>query len=162
MITYLVMYYAPAMVANASPVFVGRGTPLDFGKRFWDGRRLLGDGKTWEGLMVGMLFGSTIACAESVLLDSPALYVYGLMAVLGALIGDIVSSFFKRRIGLERGAPLPLVDQLDFYVGATAFMIAVGWKPEWKLVALGAIIIVILHKLTNLIAYYLHLKDVPW
>ena len=31
----------------------------------------------------------------------------------GSLFGDMFMSFFKRRIGLKRGAPLPVVDQLD-------------------------------------------------
>ena len=161
-VSYLIVYYLPAMVANASPVFVGRGTPVDGGRTFIDGRRVLGDGKTWEGLTLGLLFGTTMACLESVLASSFTLYIYGAMGALGALIGDMVSSFFKRRLGYKRGAPLPIVDQLDFYIGATAFMFAVGWRPHWGYVVGGAALIVALHKLTNLIAYYLRLKDVPW
>jgi len=161
-LAYLLIYYLPAMVANASPVFVGRGTPVDGGKRFFDGRRVLGDGKTWEGVTLGILFGTTIACLESVLLNDLMFYVYGVVGSLGALIGDMISSFFKRRMGFKRGAPAPVLDQLDFYIGATLFMMAVGWEPKWEYVIAGAVLIVALHKITNLIAYYLHLKDVPW
>jgi len=161
-LVYLIVYYLPAMVANASPVFVGRGTPVDGGKNFFDGKRILGDGKTWEGITLGVLFGTTIACLESILLNSFTLYVYGVVGSVGALVGDMVSSFFKRRMGFKRGAPVPVLDQLDFYLGATVFMMTVGWKPRWEYVIAGAVLIVVLHKITNLIAYYLHLKDVPW
>ncbi len=161
-VAYVVCYYLPAMVANASPVFVAKGTPVDGGRKFVDGRRLLGDGKTWEGLTLGLLFGTTTAAVESSVLGRVELFLWGALAALGALVGDMVSSFFKRRIGLRRGAPMPLVDQLDFYVGATLFMVAGGWKPKWEYVAFGALLIVVLHKLTNSLAYRLRLKDVPW
>ena len=42
----------PAYVANASAVLVGGGTPVDFGKNWRDGKRILGDGKTWRGLLL--------------------------------------------------------------------------------------------------------------
>ena len=150
------------MVANATPVFLRTGHPLDFGKKFSDGRRILGDGKTWEGLLIGIWFGTTVACVEAIVLNSLKYYEYGLLASIGGLLGDVISSFFKRRLGLERGAPLPLVDQLDFYFGATLMMMVAGWMPRWDYVLWGVIIIVVLHKLTNVIAYYLNLKDVPW
>jgi CDP-2,3-bis-(O-geranylgeranyl)-sn-glycerol synthase len=37
---------------------------------------------------------------------------------MGALFGDIVESFFKRRIGKERGESWYPFDQLDFVLGA--------------------------------------------
>ena len=43
----------PAYVSNASAVLVGGGTPIDFGKNWSDGKRILGDGKTWRGLLSG-------------------------------------------------------------------------------------------------------------
>jgi Putative integral membrane protein DUF46. len=40
----VILIYFPAMAANGSPVFIRRGTPIDLGKIFLDGRRVLGDG----------------------------------------------------------------------------------------------------------------------
>jgi CDP-2,3-bis-(O-geranylgeranyl)-sn-glycerol synthase len=37
---------------------------------------------------------------------------------LGAMLGDILASFLKRRTGRERGAAVPGVDQLDFVVAS--------------------------------------------
>lgn len=50
--------FLPAYVANMSPVFSVRlmprwRTPIDGGRSHRDGRRLMGDGKTWRGLVGG-------------------------------------------------------------------------------------------------------------
>ena len=45
---------------------------------------------------------------------------------VGALSGDIVKSFFKRRLGFDRGAMLPIADQLDFVAGAWALTLITG------------------------------------
>ena len=158
----LFIIYLPAMVANASPVFLRRGTPIDFGKKFIDGRRILGDGKTWEGLFLGMWFGGTVALTLWLLFDDPRMFIYGLAGSLGALLGDMTFSFIKRRLGIRRGAPLPLADQLDFFLGATVMMMMFGWRPDWKPWLAASFVIVFLHVLANRIAYMIKLKDVPW
>jgi len=125
----------PVYVANASAVIVGGGTPIDFGRTWKDGRRLLGDGKTWRGLLAGTFLGMTagfgLSVAASYLQMSDYAYLrltdfegFPMMILLlfslcfGALAGDIVESFFKRRIGKERGKDWIPFDQLDFLVGA--------------------------------------------
>ena len=47
----------PAYIANGCAALFGGGTPIDFGKNYNDGKRILGDGKTWRGLILGTLFG---------------------------------------------------------------------------------------------------------
>ena len=158
----VLLMYLPAMVANASPVFLKRGTPVDFGKTFIDGRRILGDGKTWEGLFLGTWFGGTVATTLWLLTGDVKFFTYGLLGSVGALIGDMVFSFIKRRLGLKRGAPLPLADQLDFFLGATAFMMLAGWRPEIKALIIVGTFIIALHVVANRIAYMIKLKDVPW
>jgi len=125
----------PAYVANASAVLVGGGKPVDFGKNWKDGRRILGDGKTWRGLFsgafVGMTSGFGLAVAAKYIATSDFAFIglndfegFPLMIIIvfslcfGALLGDIVESFFKRRIGKERGQDWFVFDQLDFIVGA--------------------------------------------
>jgi CDP-2,3-bis-(O-geranylgeranyl)-sn-glycerol synthase len=128
----------PIYVANASAVIVGGGGPIDFGKNWKDGRRILGDGKTWRGLLAGTFLGMTagfglVVAAEYI---SSSEYAYlGLtdfegfpMMILilfslcfGALFGDIIESFVKRRVGKERGQDWIPFDQLDFLVGALVF-----------------------------------------
>ena len=125
----------PAYVANASALLVGGGTPLDFGKHWKDNRRILGDGKTWRGLFSGAFVGTTagfglavaakyIETSEFSFLSLTDFEGFPLMIPLvfsicfGALLGDIVESFFKRRIGKKRGEDWIVFDQLDFVLGA--------------------------------------------
>ncbi len=155
-------YYLPALVANGSPVFVKRGTPIDGGRHFKDGRRVLGDGKTWEGLALGIIFGWTIAYDMFLFFNcSIKVLIRGALAVVGALLGDIAASFIKRRVGLNRGEPALFLDQLDFYVGATLFMWPIE-PPPLDVVLFGVVLTLVLHISANYIAYVLGLKDVPW
>lgn len=125
----------PAYAANGCAVLVGGGTPIDFGKMWKDGRRILGDGKTWRGLFFGSLLGTIVGFSLAVagkylsenglnIFDLNYFEGYPLMIPLivslciGALLGDIAESFLKRRIGKKRGEDWLLFDQLDFIVGA--------------------------------------------
>lgn len=128
----------PIYVANASAVIVGGGTPIDFGKTWRDGRRVLGDGKTWRGLFAGTFLGMTagfgLAVAAAYLFDSEYRYLglttfegFPLMIPIlfslcfGALLGDVIESYFKRRVGKNRGQDWIPFDQLDFIIGALLF-----------------------------------------
>ena len=125
----------PIYVANASAVIVGGGKPIDFGKSFKDGHRILGDGKTWRGLLAGTFLGMTagfglvvvakyLNTSEYAFLGVTDFEGFPLMILIlfslcfGALLGDIIESFFKRRIGKDRGQDWIPFDQLDFLVGA--------------------------------------------
>lgn len=61
---FSVLFIAPAYFSNAGMVIVGGGKPLDRGKFWRDGRRLLGDHKTTSGLVKGPLYiGIPLSCA---------------------------------------------------------------------------------------------------
>ncbi len=158
--------YLPAMVANATPVIIGklirRRHPIDFNKNFVDGRPILGPGKTWEGLLGGLLAGSLVGALISSSLSYPTLVTASLFVPLGALLGDIAGSFLKRRLGIKRGDPLPIADQLDFYIGATIALYVKGEMPHLLAVVVFAVLVYYLHKATNELAYALRLKNVPW
>ena len=100
------------LVANGSPVlirFVLRNRfsyPIDFGYKFASGKPLLGNSKTWRGLFGSIIITSLIALALGY--D----YSSGLLVAVGAMAGDILSSFIKRRLGMQSSAMAPLLDQL--------------------------------------------------
>jgi CDP-2,3-bis-(O-geranylgeranyl)-sn-glycerol synthase len=156
----------PAMAANGAPVvaarYMRRTRPIDFGLHFIDKRRVFGDGKTWEGFASGLLAGLVVSALISVARGDPYFILVGAASSLGALLGDLAGSFLKRRLGMERGAPAPLLDQLDFYAGAVAMLYLVGAEVSLQPLAILAVVILALHLGTNYIAYRLGIKPVPW
>jgi len=172
----------PSLLPNPAAVIFGGGTPVDFGKS-WRGKRILGDGKTWLGLIGGVAAGVSLGIVmlfvafqfdpvnfwgfESCSKGLGVIFVLS----LGSLLGDMAGSFVKRRLGIPRGAKAPGLDQYDFLVGSILLVLLV--YPEWfisnfiegeHILALVALIIAvpILHKLVNVIGYKMGKKDVPW
>jgi len=151
----------PLYIANSTPVLLGGGTPIDQGRNFPDGRRILGNNKTVKGFVSGFLFGTSAGLAEAFLFTNYLLLLVGITASLGALFGDLFGAFLKRRLNIPPGGPLPLVDQLDFVVGAlllTSPMLAITVGAALILM----IVTVPVHLLSNAIAYGLGLKERPW
>ncbi|NDY41434.1 CDP-archaeol synthase [Dissulfurirhabdus thermomarina] len=80
------------------------GAPVDLGRRFRDGRPVFGDHKTWRGLALAVAGGAAVGGLTP--------FGRGGGALLAALsmAGDLAASFAKRRMGLEGGHPVPLLD----------------------------------------------------
>jgi len=176
--------FLPAMLPNSAAVVFGGGKPMDFGKTI-KGRRILGDGKTWRGFfgggMAGVVLGS-ILMGIAYLFGKEAVWGYGgiwggvgiiICLSFGSLLGDIMGSFIKRRLGIARGKKAPILDQFDFVIGA--FLLTALFYPRWvyntyieiegwHILALIFLLIVtlLLHRAMNIIGYRMKLKDVPW
>ncbi len=99
----------PAYTPNNFAVLFGGGKPLDFGKTFFDGKRILGDGKTIRGFISGIAGGVAIANVQYVIekalnfkIFSTLLYIdflaFSFLLSFGAMSGDAFGSFLKRRI----------------------------------------------------------------
>lgn len=149
----------PAYCANAVPVLAGGNSPLDFGKNFFDGRPIFGKNKTFQGFFFGLVVGTVIGLVESVMFGYPLLL--GFLLSLGALLGDLAGAFIKRRLNLAPGEMLPVVDQLDFVVGAILFSFFL-MAPSWEIILVVLLITPPIHLLTNFVAYKLGLKRNPW
>lgn len=154
--------YLPAYAANGTPVVVKGRRPIDGGRVFRDGRRILGDGKTWEGFLAGLAAGGVTGVLLAIILSDWSMVWLSLVAALSALLGDMAASFFKRRLGLPRGAPLPVLDQLDFFLAATIGLYLAGVDLKLVPVVVVAAVTYVLHRATNYLAYKAGLKNVPW
>ncbi|MFA5331133.1 MAG: CDP-2,3-bis-(O-geranylgeranyl)-sn-glycerol synthase [Methanoregula sp.] len=164
----------PAYLPNPVAALCGGGTPVDFGRNYSDGRRILGDGKTWRGLFCGVLAGIAIGAVQIWLAGACGLswlpqhtLVSITLLSLGALLGDMGKSFIKRRIGKERGAAWPIADQYDLVVGA--FLLMLIFDPAWVFaeVTLPRLVVIIiltpvLHRSVNIIGYIWGIKKEPW
>ncbi|TXT56734.1 MAG: CDP-archaeol synthase [Candidatus Thorarchaeota archaeon] len=170
----------PAWIANATPVLLGGGPPIDGGRVLNDGHRILGDGKTIRGFLVGVLFGSLTGFAQSLVAPyipevlgqfvtittemEIVLFMSLPIAILmsfGALTGDMVGSFLKRRIDVKSGNPSPVMDQLGFIIMALLFA-----SPFIQPAPIYVIILVsftlAIHWISNALGYLLGLKKNPW
>lgn len=161
----ILLYVIPLYVANSIPVVVHGRTPIDFNKKLF-GKAIFGRGKTILGALAGITAGTLIG-AVTVLVFPYSLFVvpnYIVLAfflALGAIVGDLVKSFFKRRFGINRGEKWVLADQLDFIVGGLFFSFIVRIPELWVVVVLFVATFFI-HSGTNWGAYRLGLKKVPW
>ena len=135
----LLLLYGPAYLSNTGAMIFGKAIPkitgmkvwvIDSGKDWKDGNRLLGDGKSWNGLLGGPLLSGFLTMLATHLwsgngLESKPFYdplmamqhvdpwftVFGLYGSaffigyvlgFGSLVGDSLGSFVKRRRGLKR------------------------------------------------------------
>jgi CDP-2,3-bis-(O-geranylgeranyl)-sn-glycerol synthase len=173
----------PSFLPNSSAVIFGGGTPMDFGKSMKDGRRILGKGKTWRGFFGGTFAGTVIGLIQLAIaynFDPDEFWGFGplpkavlviFILALGAMFGDALGSFIKRRYNKDSGAPVPGLDQYDFIIGSWLLIIILqfGWFYEHFIegVNIFALIFILvltplLHRTVNIIGYKMGKKDVPW
>lgn len=164
----LLAFVLPAYVANASPVLFGGGTRVDFGQAFSDGRAFFGSGKTWRGMLAGVVFGTFTGFALALMGDLflPQLSFHDRMVAafllsIGTVAGDLVGSFFKRRIGIKPGAQHEFFDQLLF-LGFALALASVLYLPTALEIAALIVATYVLHKAANWVAHKLNVKAVPW
>jgi CDP-2,3-bis-(O-geranylgeranyl)-sn-glycerol synthase len=147
-LNFLIKFF-PAMIANSSPVIFTR-IPWNWPVH----GRLFGPNKTWRGLILGTLAGGLVGHLLGLvypLLD----WQVGLQMSFGALVGDLIKSFFKRRVGKDAGRDWMPFDQIDWIIGA----LALSW---WLFSPLEMVLLFVtlpgLHILTNRLAIQLKLK----
>jgi len=172
-VVYALFFIFPAYAANALPVILGGGKPIDLGRKMPDGKPIFGSHKTIRGFAAGVIAGTLTSLAQLWVLQAVAppdfvlpfqfSLLLGFTVSFGALMGDLVHSFVKRRISLAEGAPLPIADQLDFVIGAVLLYSAVSLaSPPLLTIALIFVITLPVHLLTNVLAYVAGAKKTPW
>jgi len=162
-------FILPAYAANGFPPLMRGKRPLDRG--FMLGKnRLLGNGKTVEGTIAALVFGFLIGILQLFVQNCYDVTQIGMFSmtipliiliVLGAIAGDIIGSFVKRRIGMERGAKFIGFDQLGFVIFAVIFAapIIVLW---WPSIIFLLLVTPLIHWIGNLIGYRAKVKQNPW
>lgn len=168
-------FFLPAGVANMTPVLANHvpllnqwKTPLDFDLSY-RGKRILGDNKTWRGLVMGIFTGATTGLLVKELvypfvhwpdyLVGPGIALGAIMGC-GALLGDAVESLFKRRRGIASGKSWYPFDQIDYIIGGLLFVAPFTYLTVSLMIWVFAVYFG-LHVLTAYIAYKLGLKDSP-
>ena len=165
----------PAYFANMAPVIVKKinlfAFPIDFDIEFRN-NPLLGKNKTFRGLVFGVLFSIIIAYFQSklyaaglfnnlVFFSYERWFFIGFIMGFGALVGDSIKSFFKRRINIKPGGKFIPFDQTDFVIGALAFMM-----PFYNItitILISCIVLsLVLHIIVNHVSFYLGIRREKW
>ena len=158
------------VIANGSPIvaqkLLGRHwqTPLDAGKDFIDHKPVFGPAKTWRGIVAACLLTGLAA----VLMDFPV--VTGFLVALSAMLGDLLSSFIKRRLSMESSSRALGLDQvpesllplllLKFYAPLLppALQATVSWTMVWQIVAMFFVVELLLSR----ILYHMRIRNEPY
>ncbi|MBD3202751.1 CDP-archaeol synthase [Candidatus Woesearchaeota archaeon] len=165
-------YILPAYLANTAPVFAAKifgerlSTPVDLGKTI-KGNPLFGNNKTYRGIISGTVFGTIIAFLQQKvysldiikfisLIDynQSNIFLFGFLMGFGALSGDLIKSFFKRRLGIKSGNSWIFFDQTDFIFGGLLFS-SIIYVPEFKYIAGILLITPFLKIAIDQIGYYM-------
>lgn len=176
----------PAYIANTVAVLTGGKYPIDQGRTLSDGNRILGDGKTWSGLLGGTLGGIMFGIildsgdgrmalerltgeehVQSLWSENPVMVFF--LLSFGALFGDMAASFYKRRQNLLRGDKFAILDMYDFIFMSLLLCIIFqrdwllswildGWAPLFTVLILTPF----LHRGVNIIGYNIGVKNEPW
>ncbi|HSX23730.1 MAG TPA: CDP-archaeol synthase [Candidatus Saccharimonadales bacterium] len=165
-----ILFFLPAGIANISPVFANRlpglkrwETPMDFGVH-WHGKRLFGPNKRLRGLAFGTLMAGLTAVVVAHLYPNVVVskhtFLIGCGLGFGALMGDAIESFFKRRRGIAAGDSWFPFDQIDYIIGGLLLVYPSVHLPLW---ALATILLVYfgLHLLVAYCGFLLGLKHKP-
>jgi CDP-2,3-bis-(O-geranylgeranyl)-sn-glycerol synthase len=162
--------FSPAGIANMMPILASKipgltqwNAPMDSGRNF-GGKRIFGDHKTWRGFISGVVGGTLFGLIVHQVYDFGAtqaeFLLFSAAISAGALLGDAVKSFFKRRVRVAPGKSWFPFDQIDYVIGGLLFMLPFGvLSLSLALTIFG--LYFGLHLLISYIGYLLHLKSTP-
>jgi hypothetical protein len=149
------------LTANGTPLLVQKllgprySQPVDADHRFVDGRPVFGRTKTLRGLACAIVM--TMAVAASVGLG----WRIGLLVGALAMIGDLCSSFVKRRLGRSSSSPILGIDQIPeslFPLLACMYPLSLTIAD----VAIGVLIFFVAELAVSRLLYALDLRDPPY
>lgn len=163
--------FLPAFIANGAPV-VARKIPgiASWTTPIWV--RAFGANKTYRGFAIGVAAAIITALLQFSLRNQwlfkqlTELHtsfwqsaIVGFLLGFGALFGDLVKSFVKRRIGIAPGQAWPVLDGVDYILGAVLCIL-----PFYQASLMDVVVLMVaaplLSLLANSISFILGWKDV--
>jgi hypothetical protein len=149
------------LVANGAPIIAHNllggcwSRPLDGGRLFRDGRPWLGPTKTIRGIFAS-LAGTTLA---AMVIGVPA--SIGLQVAAAAMLGDLASSFVKRRLGIASSDMALGLDQIpEALFPALLVRGQLGISPAWT--AGVVVAFVVLGLLLSRLLFALNIRRRPF
>ena len=149
------------MAANGAPILFRLlfnkkiNCAIDGGKSFSDGYRVLGDSKTWRGLFAALIITSIMAVLISYS------FITGLLVSIYAMLGDMSSSFIKRRLGMASSSRALLLDQIPESL-LPAFMLRNEFGLDWQYIVILLILFIILELILSYLLFKLGVRRRPF
>lgn len=153
-------YFLPAFIANSTPPLVAK---LSFLNKPIN-KKLFGANKTIRGFVFACIFGTLTFFIQIFLykypsIESISLVDYsqttlwlGFLLAFGAITGDLVESYFKRKMNIKPGKPWIPFDQSDYVIGALLFSFII-FIPNLAMMLLILIMSVLLTMLSHYLGY---------
>jgi CDP-2,3-bis-(O-geranylgeranyl)-sn-glycerol synthase len=157
-------FFLPVYFANMAPVLFTSvrfaDTPIQ--------EKWFGKNKTWRGILVSTLTGGIVFWIQQLAhaqgFTSLSLIEYthypvvlGFSMGFGAIIGDLVKSYYKRKEGIAPGKPWYFFDQIDFVLGGILFSFFFI-VPSANVILVLLIASPILHLIVNYIGYVVGIR----
>lgn len=180
-ILFAIWFLLPAAIANAAPIFAAAIPPLKKFKAPIDGgislhgHRLLGSHKTWRGIIAGVIASTIILWLQQLVVShlgwahhltggidyaSLPTLILGPLFAIGALFGDAIESFIKRRLGIRSGGSWVPFDQLDYIIGSVIISLPFVILSLWQYVLIF-VVWFLMHIIASYIGYKIGLKADP-
>jgi len=179
MIILKVIYLGlPAIVANSLPIIFAKyqlleflNKPVDFNLKLFK-NPLFGRTKTWRGFFVGISGGLVTGYLQAAIYpvsqfirdlslinyQAENIFLIGFLLSFGALFGDLIKSFIKRRLAIASGKSWWPWDFLDATLGSLIF-ISLVVHLDWSIIIISLVLCPTIHLLANFFSYQLKLKN---
>ena len=155
-------FFIPAGIANMAPVIFRNINFLNYSIN----EKLFGSHKTYRGIFFGIILAIFATFLQFLLTNfnfslinytTSNFILIGFLLGFGAMLGDLVKSFFKRRLSIKPGNSFIPFDQLDWIIGAIIFTFPL---INYSILQILFLLIVygLLHPLINLMGYVLKIK----
>ena len=130
-------------------------TPIDAGRLFFDNKRILGDSKTWRGIVAAVVLTEIAAAMLGYGFET------GAEVAIYAMCGDLFASFIKRRLGLASSDMALLLDQVPESLLPAYFLMTKFGLDPWSLLFI-VISFIVLELLFSIILYRLGVRKRPY
>lgn len=175
-------FFLPAYFTNMTPPFLAKKRlfkslekRVDFGKKIF-GKDIFGSHKTWRGVVFGLISGISIAFLQRALFNLDFfrkisllnyaqinIFLFGILISSGAIFGDLLFAFIKRRLNLKPGTPFFPFDQLNYLIGAFCFLnLFSEIEVEFEVWLTLFILNPILHPLVTHLGFWLEMTNSKW
>ena len=149
------------IIANGAPIILRAlmGKRLDFaidcGRRLPDNNPILGKSKTWRGVIGAIIFTPVGAVLLGYTVPT------GVLIAIYAVLGDILSSFIKRRFGMAPSSMAPLLDQVPESL-LPALMFMDTFEMDYQSIIILVCVFVAIELLLSFILFKLGIRQKPY